>query len=210
MENVQQSTYTLVPLNDETPPPAYQASTSTNTDEALEEENKNNDNAPPLTNKLPSYEQATTLPTYEDTQRLKEDEARAEIINYFFGTENDNEIYVDGFAVGSDCTFILAFIMAFFFNWLGFFIGYCILLSLAGRYGAISGFGLSIINWLMYLKYSHVHNEYFNDEKLFMWWFFFLLGSLLIVKGVVNWFKVRRVLSLTPEERENGRVLVLY
>ena len=34
---------------------------------------------------LPSYELATTLPTYEDVQEMKEDEARSEVVEMLFG-----------------------------------------------------------------------------------------------------------------------------
>nr|XP_026694677.1 NEDD4 family-interacting protein 1-like [Ciona intestinalis] len=158
---------------------------------------------------LPSYEQATSLPTYEDTQRQKENEARQEMLNIFFNfdadTDND-EIYLDGYVVGNDCMFMLAFLLAFFFNWLGFFIGYCILLNLSGRYGAMSGFGLSVVNWLMYLKYTHQDQRYFHDEKLFMWWFFFLIAVVLFMKGILNWMKVRKMRNLSPEQRQSARL----
>jgi len=65
---------------------------------------------------------------------------------------NDDEIYIDGVAVGTDCMFFFAFILSFFFNWIGFFIGYCILMNLAGRYGAMTGLGLSLVNWLFYMR----------------------------------------------------------
>ena len=38
-----------------------------------------------LTEKLPSYESATTLPSYEDFQEIKKDELRREAIEMFFG-----------------------------------------------------------------------------------------------------------------------------
>uniref|UniRef100_H2Z8W6 Nedd4 family interacting protein 1 n=1 Tax=Ciona savignyi TaxID=51511 RepID=H2Z8W6_CIOSA len=167
---------------------------------------------------LPSYEQATNLPTYEDTQRAKETEARSELLNIFFNldsevisTHDSEEMYIDGFAVGNDCMFMLAFLLAFFFNWLGFFIGYCILLNLSGRYGAMSGFGLSVVNWLMYLKYTHQDQRYFQEEKLFMWWFFFIIAVVLFMKGILNWMSVRKMLTMSPEQqRQNGRLFFLY
>ena len=54
--------------------------------------------------------------------------------------------------------------MAFVFNWLGFFAAYCMTKTVAGRYGAISGFGLSVVKWVLILKvhclvlfFSHNH-----------------------------------------------------
>ena len=45
-------------------------------------------------------------------------------------------------------------IVAFVFNWLGFFAAYCMTRTVAGRYGAISGFGLSVVKWVLILKVS--------------------------------------------------------
>ena len=42
--------------------------------------------------------------------------------------------------------------VAFVFNWLGFFAAYCMTKTVAGRYGAISGFGLSVVKWVLILK----------------------------------------------------------
>ena len=39
----------------------------------------------PCSEKLPTYEDATTLPTYEDYQESKEDEAKQEVIEMIFG-----------------------------------------------------------------------------------------------------------------------------
>lgn len=43
-------------------------------------------------------------------------------------------------------------LVAFVFNWLGFFAAYCMTKTVAGRYGAISGFGLSVVKWVLILK----------------------------------------------------------
>lgn len=42
--------------------------------------------------------------------------------------------------------------VAFVFNWLGFFAAYCMTNTIAGRYGAMSGFGLSAVKWILILK----------------------------------------------------------
>ena len=39
----------------------------------------------PYPEKLPTYEDATTLPTYEDFQETKQEEARQEVIEMIFG-----------------------------------------------------------------------------------------------------------------------------
>lgn len=42
--------------------------------------------------------------------------------------------------------------MAFLFNWIGFFLSFCLTTSAAGRYGAVSGFGLSLIKWILIVR----------------------------------------------------------
>lgn len=44
--------------------------------------------------------------------------------------------------------------VAFLFNWIGFFLSFCLTTSAAGRYGAISGFGLSLIKWILIVRVS--------------------------------------------------------
>lgn len=42
--------------------------------------------------------------------------------------------------------------VAFLFNWIGFFLSFCLTTSAAGRYGAVSGFGLSLIKWILIVR----------------------------------------------------------
>lgn len=44
--------------------------------------------------------------------------------------------------------------VAFIFNWLGFCLSFCITNTIAGRYGAICGFGLSLIKWILIVRVS--------------------------------------------------------
>jgi hypothetical protein len=45
--------------------------------------------------------------------------------------------------------------VAFLFNWIGFFLSFCLTTSAAGRYGAISGFGLSLIKWILIVRVTY-------------------------------------------------------
>lgn len=209
------SGYTLVSQTEEDIPPAYEATSSTssqnapNNNETVEQKDSVTVKVP-YPEKLPTYEDATTLPTYEDYQESKQDEARQEVIEMIFGRLNDDEVYVDGIAVGTDCMFLFSFILAFFFNWIGFFIGYCILMNLAGRYGAMTGLGLSLVNWLFYVKYARDEETIVGQERVLIWWLFLCIAVLISLKGLVNWCKARKLLEMTPEQRQNGRVVVLY
>lgn len=55
---------------------------------------------------------------------------------------------------GLTCGFSPPFSVAFLFNWIGFFLSFCLTTSAAGRYGAISGFGLSLIKWILIVRVS--------------------------------------------------------
>lgn len=42
--------------------------------------------------------------------------------------------------------------VAFLFNWIGFCLSFCLTNTIAGRYGAICGFGLSLIKWILIVR----------------------------------------------------------
>lgn len=48
--------------------------------------------------------------------------------------------------------FLSAFMISFFFNWIGFFASICLLPNAAGKYGALSGFGLSMAKWVTIVR----------------------------------------------------------
>ena len=43
-------------------------------------------------------------------------------------------------------------VVAFVFNWVGLLASLCINHTVAGRFGAISGFGLSMVKWVLIVK----------------------------------------------------------
>ena len=47
-----------------------------------------------------------------------------------------------------------SFLVAFVFNWVGFLAGYCFSNSMSAQYGAVSGFGLSLVKWAFIVKVS--------------------------------------------------------
>uniref|UniRef100_A0A2I2ZQ98 Nedd4 family interacting protein 2 n=1 Tax=Gorilla gorilla gorilla TaxID=9595 RepID=A0A2I2ZQ98_GORGO len=98
----------------------------------------------------------------------------------------------DQLRVGNDGIFMLAFFMAFIFNWLGFCLSFCITNTIAGRYGAICGFGLSLIKWILIVRFSDYFTGYFNGQY-WLWWIFLVLGLLLFFRGFVNYLKVRNM-----------------
>lgn len=105
--------------------------------------------------------------------------------------------------VGSECMFLSAFMIAFFFNWIGFFASICLLPNAAGKYGALSGFGLSMAKWVTIVRYQEWMN-YMNDfqQKLFFWLFIFL-GFYLFFRGLINYMtlKYRPIASIDYTRR---------
>ncbi|XP_007900728.1 NEDD4 family-interacting protein 1 isoform X1 [Callorhinchus milii] len=81
----------------------------------------------------------------------------------------------DQLSLGDDCMFLLTFFIAFVFNWIGFFLSFCSTNTIAGRYGAISGFGLSLLKWILIVRFSDYFISYF-EENVWLWWIFFALG----------------------------------
>ncbi|CAJ0933429.1 unnamed protein product [Ranitomeya imitator] len=103
--------------------------------------------------KPPSYNVATSLPSYDEAERTK-----AEATIPLVPGRDDDFVARDDFddadqlRIGNDGIFMLTFFMAFLFNWIGFFLSFCLTTSAAGRYGAISGFGLSLIKWILIVR----------------------------------------------------------
>lgn len=69
---------------------------------------------------------------------------------------------------GLTCWFSPAFSVAFLFNWIGFFLSFCLTTSAAGRYGAISGFGLSLIKWILIVRVSRVVQKHVRRHWYFL------------------------------------------
>ncbi|XP_035637468.1 NEDD4 family-interacting protein 1-like isoform X1 [Oncorhynchus keta] len=114
----------------------------------------------------------------------------------------------DQLRIGNDGIFMLTFFMAFLFNWIGFFLSFCLTTSAAGRYGAISGFGLSLIKWILIVRFSTYFPGYF-DGQYWLWWVFLVLGFLLFLRGSINYAKIRKMadsFSSLPQTR----VLFIY
>ncbi|KAM6178254.1 NEDD4 family-interacting protein 2 [Rhynchocyon petersi] len=146
----------------------------------------------------PPYSVATSLPTYDEAEKAKAAAmaaAAAETSQRIQEEEcppRDDFSEADQLRVGNDGIFMLAFFMAFIFNWLGFCLSFCITNTIAGRYGAICGFGLSLIKWILIVRFSDYFTGYFNGQY-WLWWIFLVLGLLLFFRGFVNYLKVRNM-----------------
>uniref|UniRef100_A0A8C3MRK9 Uncharacterized protein n=1 Tax=Geospiza parvula TaxID=87175 RepID=A0A8C3MRK9_GEOPR len=145
--------------------------------------------------KPPSYNVATTLPSYDEAERSKA-EATIPLVpgrDDDFVTRDDFDD-TDQLRIGNDGIFMLTFFMAFLFNWIGFFLSFCLTTSAAGRYGAISGFGLSLIKWILIVRFSTYFPGYF-DGQYWLWWVFLVLGEWLWGERCLKTVKSGRILG---------------
>ncbi|KAM8819779.1 NEDD4 family-interacting protein 2 [Eudromia elegans] len=180
----------------------------------------------------PPYSVATSLPTYDEAEKAKAAAmaaAAAEVaqrhaqfresrslFDEIFLSPSEEEEYpprddfsdADQLRVGNDGIFMLAFFMAFIFNWIGFCLSFCITNTIAGRYGAICGFGLSLIKWIFIVRFSDYFTGYFNGQY-WLWWIFLVLGLLLFFRGFVNYLKVRNM-SESMAAAHRTRFFFLY
>ncbi|XP_072564677.1 NEDD4 family-interacting protein 1-like isoform X1 [Paramormyrops kingsleyae] len=144
----------------------------------------------------PPYSVATSLPTYDEAEKAKAAAMAAAAVEVaqreeeFSPREDFSD--ADQLRVGNDGIFMLAFFMAFLFNWIGFCLSFCLTNTIAGRYGAICGFGLSLIKWILIVRFSDYFTGYFNGQY-WLWWIFLVLGLLLFFRGFVNYLKVRNM-----------------
>ncbi|KAF5904897.1 glucosamine-6-phosphate isomerase 1, partial [Clarias magur] len=125
--------------------------------------------------KPPSYNVATSLPSYDEAERTKA-ESSVPLMptrDEDFAARDDFDD-VDQLRVGNDGIFMLTFFMAFLFNWIGFFLSFCLTTSAAGRYGAVSGFGLSLVKWVLIVRFSTYFPGYF-DGQYWLWWVFLVV-----------------------------------
>ncbi|XP_068165668.1 NEDD4 family-interacting protein 2 [Antennarius striatus] len=160
----------------------------------------------------PPYSVATSLPTYDEAEKAKAAAMAASTVDAIPRDDEfpprDDFSDADQLRVGNDGIFMLAFFMAFLFNWIGFCLSFCLTNTIAGRYGAISGFGLSLIKWILIVRFSDYFTGYFNGQY-WLWWIFLLLGLLLFFRGFVNYFKVRSM-SENMATSHRTRLFFLY
>lgn len=93
--------------------------------------------------------------------------------------------------VGSECMFLSAFMISFFFNWVGFFASVCLLPNAAGKYGALSGLGLSIAKWVTMIKYQTWMTQMNDLQQKLFFWFFIFIGFYLFFRGLVNFMSLK-------------------
>ncbi|KAK6487152.1 NEDD4 family-interacting protein 2-like [Huso huso] len=176
-------TQTAEQLESDAPPPPY-SSVAAGAAAAPEGDFQNYPVPPP-------YSVATTLPTYDEAENAKAAAMAAAAADVAPREDDypprDDFSDADQLRVGNDGVFMLAFFMAFLFNWIGFCLSFCLTNTIAGRYGAICGFGLSLIKWILIVRFSDYFTGYFNGQY-WLWWIFLVLGLLLFIRGFNTFF----------------------
>ncbi|GFO09391.1 nedd4 family-interacting protein 1-like [Plakobranchus ocellatus] len=139
--------------------------------------------------KLPNYEQATNLPSYEEAERSKDQE----VTNAVTECERGRLTATDGLsemAIGTDGMFICTFLISFLFTWIGFLLSLCLSNTVAGRCGALSGLGLSIVKWVVIVRHNNWGGNV-ADADSWLWWLLVLCGFLLFVRGSLQYVRVK-------------------
>ena len=94
--------------------------------------------------------------------------------------EWDEEGDMDLSLLGTDLAFFMAFLTAFLFNWVGFLLLMCFCHTIAARYGALAGFGLSLSKWTLIVKRS---TDMVKDENAWLWWLVLAFGFLICMRA---------------------------
>lgn len=116
-------------------------------------------------------------------------------------TGDTDNMTVDNSLLGTDIMFVTAFLVAFLFNWIGFLVLTCFCHTIAARYGALSGFGLSLAKWTLIVKHSTYVAPH---ENSWLWWLIMAFGFLICVRALVQYISIKRtwrLLSTSAQER---------
>ena len=164
---------------------------------------------------LPSYAVATDLPTYEEAERAKANEMRENPLmsgnrdqttssHLSNSTQqsggsrypDDDRVpaydpyHLTGVSIGTDWIFLCTFAISFLFNWLGFLISLCITNTVAGRCGALSGLGLSMVKWVVIMKHNTMAQGFLQGDS-WVWWILMVCGFLLFLRGCIQYVNMK-------------------
>ncbi|XP_049792167.1 NEDD4 family-interacting protein 1-like [Schistocerca serialis cubense] len=151
----------------------------------------------------PPYDAGAKLPTYEEVQReksLQGESSRVPLAFLAIDTEAADNENGSGL-LGTDFMFFTSFLVAFLFNWIGFLLLMCFCHTIAARYGALSGFGLSLAKWTLIVKHS---TDLASRENSWLWWIIMTFGLLICVRAIIQYLKIKRgwrLLSGSAQER---------
>ncbi|KAH8415719.1 hypothetical protein KR222_010757 [Zaprionus bogoriensis] len=116
-------------------------------------------------------------------------------------SDPENSLSTTDNLLGTDIMFITAFMVAFLFNWIGFLMLTCFCHTIAARYGALSGFGLSLAKWTLIVKHS---TDLASHENSWLWWLICAFGFLIAIRAMIQYVSIKRswrLLSASAQER---------
>ncbi|EDV96197.1 NEDD4 family-interacting protein 1-like [Drosophila grimshawi] len=116
-------------------------------------------------------------------------------------SDPENSLSTTDNLLGTDIMFITAFMVAFLFNWIGFLMLTCFCHTIAARYGALSGFGLSLAKWTLIVKHS---TDLASHENSWLWWLICAFGFLIAIRAFIQYVSIKRswrLLSASAQER---------
>lgn len=116
-------------------------------------------------------------------------------------SDPENSLSTTDNLLGTDIMFITAFMVAFLFNWIGFLMLTCFCHTIAARYGALSGFGLSLAKWTLIVKHS---TDLASHENSWLWWLICAFGFLIAIRALIQYVTIKRswrLLSASAQER---------
>lgn len=119
----------------------------------------------------------------------------------FIAIESGDEISSDNGLLGTDIVFVTAFFVSFIFNWVGFLMLTCFCHTIAGRYGALSGFGLSLAKWTLIVKHS---TDFAHNSNDWLWWLIMTFGFLICIRALLQYLSIKktwRMLSSSAQQR---------
>lgn len=160
----------------------------------------------PMDEPPPAYSVASHLPTYEQAELSKDKLYVSDILEDAEVLERgripvDWEEDGDAALLGNDFVFCTAFVTSFLFNWVGFLLLMCFCHTIAARYGALAGFGLSLAKWTLIVKRS---TDLVRSENAWLWWLVLGFGFLICTRACIQYLQIKktwRQLSSSARER---------
>jgi len=179
-------------------PPSYEHATSSNAQNSgNQKDDRNNEE------KLPPYEQfskGNLPPSYKADPNFGHEDIRVNLDDFFPPMNQHNIVMVEEEgnplphnSASDECMFWSSLWISVLFNWIGFFIGYCLIGTEASRSGCIAGLGLSLINCLLYTKNSHFSDEDASGgfSVFYVWWLLLILSILMVFRGFIEGARLR-------------------
>lgn len=98
------------------------------------------------------------------------------LINSIYEKTWSDQYAINALISKINCQFIFLYIsVAFIFNWIGFLLLMCFCHTIASRYGALSGFGLSLAKWTLIVKHS---TDLASRDNGWLWWLIMTFGKI--------------------------------